>query len=57
MFWCRSEAAAAEFKGSGALAGKGKGWTLEPCTVSESGETSSCGGQLQVCCVAYASHL
>ncbi|KAL3153111.1 hypothetical protein ABBQ38_012130 [Trebouxia sp. C0009 RCD-2024] len=43
----RSEAAAAEFKATGALAGKGKGWILEPCTVSESGESSSCGGQLQ----------
>ena len=44
---CRSEAAAAELKPSGALAGKGRAWLVEPCTVSGSGQTSNCGGQLQ----------
>ena len=53
FLWCRSEAAATEFTSSGALAGKGKGWILEPCTVSESGESSSCGGQLQVRCITH----
>lgn len=44
---CRSEAAAAELKPSGALAGRGRAWLVEPCTVSGSGQTSNCGGQLQ----------
>ena len=47
MQTCRSEAAAAELKPSGALAGKGRAWVVEPCTVSGSGQTSNCGGQLQ----------
>ena len=44
---CRSEAAAKEFEPSGALAGKGRAWSVEPCTVSGSGQTSNCGGQLE----------
>lgn len=33
-------------RGDGAVPSKGRGWVLEPCTVSESGQTSNCGGQL-----------
>ncbi|KAL0051819.1 hypothetical protein WJX82_002667 [Trebouxia sp. C0006] len=41
----RSDAALAAVEGS---KGKGRGcWVLEPCTVSETGQTSNCGGQLQ----------
>ena len=39
---CRSDSAKA------AAQGRGKGcWVIEPCTVSQSGQTSNCGGQLQ----------
>ncbi|KAA6426205.1 MAG: Pentatricopeptide repeat-containing, partial [Trebouxia sp. A1-2] len=42
----RSDAALAAVEGRGK--GKGRGcWVLEPCTVSDTGQTSNCGGQLQ----------
>lgn len=43
----RSDAALAAVEGN---EGKGRGrgcWVLEPCTVSDTGQTSNCGGQLQ----------
>ena len=45
----RSDAAKTALRGDGAGPSRGKGWILEPCTVSETGQTSNCGGQLQVC--------
>jgi hypothetical protein len=50
-FWrCRSDAALAAVEGNDSK-GKGRGcWVLEPCTVSDTGQTSNCGGQLQVSC-------
>lgn len=44
---CRSDAAAQELRSARALAGKGRAWLIEPCTVSGSGQTSNCGGQLE----------
>ncbi|DBA87294.1 TPA: hypothetical protein ACH3X1_004352 [Trebouxia sp. C0004] len=43
----RSDAALAAVEGNDSK-GRGRGcWVLEPCTVSDTGQTSNCGGQLQ----------